>query len=394
MDALSLRFTEAETSLAPPNLAAFTVVDRALTQLLQEQLADHDDGTALADLLAAGVVASRMQVLVDSEPGLADAPVFVTLRSTPIPAIEVEDRSGVDVGAFVLKDVVHGHLAWPVVAARMSTMSRVSRASLVMAVCIPLALPDTAMGQAPARAPATTQGAARAAVSPASATIQGSVRSTPAVSQAPVVPTPPASAPVVETQVVPPPPATVPPPQIQGPTVPTLNTLLQAMRGHEGVIFTGDTRITGLILSVEGEFVVMVNDERDGKIALIPKAQIVEVRGKVGRTRSGKPGALPDMPDGTGALAGGGIMTALGAPLMLSGLVFVGIIPSGTSVYLPQVIPAAVLLGGGIPLLVMGTRRRRAYNSAVMQSMASGRLTPSVSRTPHGSWTGGISLRF
>ena len=181
------------------------------------------------------------------------------------------------------------------------------------------------------------------------------------------------------------------PPRIEGPRGPNLQMVLQAMRGHEGVVYTADTQVRGLILAVEGEFVVMVNAEREGRIAMIPKAQIVEVRGMT-KARKGPPPS--DMPDGVGALAGGGVMTGLGAPLMISGLVFVGIAPSATYLYLPQVLPALLLLGGGIPLLVIGSRRRRAYNSAVMQSLASGRLTPAVQRTPHGSWTGGLSLRF
>jgi hypothetical protein len=50
-------------------------------------------------------------------------------------------------------------------------------------------------------------------------------------------------------------------------------------------------------------------------------------------------------------------------------------------------------LGGGIPLLVSGSRRRQAYNQAMFENRL-GRLTPAVGRTPHGAWTGGLTLRF
>ena len=89
----------------------------------------------------------------------------------------------------------------------------------------------------------------------------------------------------------------------------------------------------------------------------------------------------------------GGILVGVGAPLMLSGLVFLGITPSSLFVYLPQIVPAGVMLGIGIPNLVKGMSRRRAYQAATRPRL-SDRLTPAMNRTPHGSWTGGLTLRF
>ena len=57
------------------------------------------------------------------------------------------------------------------------------------------------------------------------------------------------------------------------------------------------------------------------------------------------------------------------------------------------IVPAGVMLGIGIPNLVKGMSRRRAYQAATRPRL-SDRLTPAMNRTPHGSWTGGLTLRF
>ena len=352
---LGLRFTEAETSLERPNVAAFAAVDRAL---LGEQAADHDDTSPLADLIAAGVVASQMR-MIDDEPMRARRPVFVRMQHWPIPAIStVMEAPAAD--EFVLADHAHGHFAWP-----QRRPSRVG-AALVLAACIPMFIPDVAAAQAAgARQPAPTT----------------------------VVPPAPAPAPVV----VAPPVAISPMPEVAPsatpPAVPNLQAILYAMRGHEATIYAAGRVITGLLVGVEGDFVMMVDDARDGKIAMIPKSRITEVRGKTRPTRSR--GALP--PDGTPQLAGGGVLVAIGAPLTISGLVFVSLTPSYTPLWLPQLLPGLLMLGGGIPLLVVGSRRRRAFQEAMYENRVTRHIRhmkPSFGRTPGGGWTGGLSLRF
>ena len=46
-------------------------------------------------------------------------------------------------------------------------------------------------------------------------------------------------------------------------------------------------------------------------------------------------------------------------------------------------VPASLLLGAGIPLLAVGTSRRRAYKDA-QKALQSRRLMPAVGRTPGG----------
>ncbi len=339
MDSLQLRFRVAETDAAPPELASFVAVDRSL---LGEQDADHDDGTALADLMAAGIVHRHVRLIVDDEPGGLGGPVFVTLRATPIPAPEVIEviEAAPEAAAFVLADRVYGHFAWPGARGRGP--------ALVLAACLPLALPEVALAQAP--------GSSRGAV-----TVEAV---TPVVRPLP------------------------PPPRITSASS-QLETILQGMKGREAVVYAAGAKVTGLIIGVDGDFVTIIDAERDGKIALIPKVQIVEVRGR--SVQAIEP--YVDLPTGTGNLVAGGILVGIGAPLMLSGLVLLGIYPSSLSLYLPQILPAAVMLGAGIPNLVVGTRKRRAYQAA-MRPRLSERLRPAVSRTPHGSWTGGLTLRF
>lgn len=393
---LELRFTEAETSLAPPDLAAFAAVDHAL---LREQQADHDDLSPLGDLVTASLIAARVD-WVDREPGRAQAPVFVTQRHWPIPPIS-EPASSIEREApaperFFLADHAHGHFAWP----RPRRQPSRSGAALVLAACIPILVPNTAAAQAPAaRTPAVQSPAARSSTAqppPAQPPTAQQPPAQPSIAQspAPIIPPAPAPAPLP-----PPPPTTAVTPEldrpqaVQGPAHVSLQAVLYALKGHEALVFVGDRMISGLIIGVDGGFVMMVDENREGRIAMIPKEQITDIRGKVrSQPRGGVTGVkLP--PDGTGMLAGGGILVAIGAPLFISGVVFVALAPSYAPLWAPQLLPAMAFLGGGIPLLVSGSRRRQAYNQAMFESRL-GRLTPAVGRTPHGAWTGGLTLRF
>ena len=385
---LELRFTEAETSIAPPDVAAFAAVDQTL---LREQLADHDDISPLGDLVTASLIASRLD-WVDAEPSRAQAPVFVAQRHWPIPAITlpstpaIGDLREADPGQFLLADHAHGHFAWP--------QSRHSRgaAALVLAACIPMFVPNTAAAQSPtAQSPTAQSPTAQSPTARSSSAQSSSALPPPPI--LPPAPTPALPAPPPPTTAVTPDPDA--PPTAQEPGHVNLQAVLYALKGHEAIVSVGARMISGLIIGVDGGFVMMVDENREGRIAMIPKEQITDVRGRVrsqGRTGGDTSSAkLP--PDGTGMLAGGGILVALGTPLFISGVVFVALAPSYTPLWAPQLLPAMALLGGGIPLLVTGSRRRQAFNQAMFENRLS-RLTPAVGRTPHGAWTGGLTLRF
>ncbi len=90
----------------------------------------------------------------------------------------------------------------------------------------------------------------------------------------------------------------------------------------------------------------------------------------------------------------GGLVTAAMLPLLIYGSVRVaqaddldGKLVQGVR----YLLPAFVLFAAGVPMLGMGIElwvQRKQY------VRAPARLQPQVARTPHGSWTGGVTLRF
>lgn len=344
---LELRFTEQDRPDEPPDLAAFRGVNH---ELLREQLAGHDDLGPLGDLTGAGRFADRTVVHAPVPDPVT--PIFVLERGAPIPAIDLSSGPSTEPDAFALGAPLRGHLVWLPRADRPRPSSRA--AALVLSLS--LALP-TAAAAAPAPAP-------------------------PSLPADPAAPPDVAAAPPTTAPAVPPPNPNV------STEIPPLDRILNMLRGQEAIVYVGGRPITGRILSVDGDILAMIDNDRDGRIALIPRAQIQDVRGK---TPPPRPEALPD---GRSPIAGGAVLVGLGAPLMLSALVFVGITPSSTSVWLPQFLPAAALLGAGIPLLVRGVRQRRAYRQALAERMARLELAPTFAPTRHGGWTGGLTLRF
>jgi hypothetical protein len=75
--------------------------------------------------------------------------------------------------------------------------------------------------------------------------------------------------------------------------------------------------------------------------------------------------------------------------VFLSGIVILAVCPSCATVHLPLLIIGAGTLGGGIPMLIGGSRRQSAYRKAVEERA----LSPVVMKTP-GGWTGGLRFRF
>jgi hypothetical protein len=118
-----------------------------------------------------------------------------------------------------------------------------------------------------------------------------------------------------------------------------------------------------------------------GHVLVLPKSGVVSLRVYM-------PPPLPSK-RGTGMIVGGSIITTIGAPVFISGLVMLGIYPSGVAIHLPLLFIGAGALAGGIPMIVTGSRRRRAYNEALEER----ELAPVVIRTRHG-WTGGLRFRF
>jgi hypothetical protein len=68
---------------------------------------------------------------------------------------------------------------------------------------------------------------------------------------------------------------------------------------------------------------------------------------------------------------------------MLSGIIFSTLdISYALYLGLPQIVPAAALLSAGIPLLVFGTRRRKAHDAQPQEADGS-RAAPPADGRPH-----------
>lgn len=353
-DDLELRFTERDPEVAPPDLRAF---GRAAPALAREQAAGHDDVGALGDLVAARRIATSI-VAHAPDPGALSShpPLFLTGACPPIPLIEEAREPSVPTPDFALGGSIRGHFVW--LPERAATRRSAPASAAILAVSLSLGLPD------PAHASPAPVGAAAPPTLPAE----------------PSLPPDPSASPIPEGPAIPP----------SNPSVstgaPPLDRLLSMLRGQEVTVYLASQSIMGRIISVEGDAVAMIDNDRGGRIALIPKAAIRDVRGSIPPT---PPEALPS---GTAPIAGGAVLVGFGAPTMISALVFIALIPSSTSVWLPQFLPAAALLGAGIPLLVRGVRQRRAYREALFRQQA--RLSPNFAPTRGGGWTGGLTLRF
>ncbi len=232
-----------------------------------------------------------------------------------------------------------------------------------------------------------------AAVEPASPTPPPEVAETTPSEPAPPEPTPPESIispePAAEFEVDP-----TPAPSTQG--VP--ETLWQAMKDNDVKLMLPSGSRRGRLAAVDGPEVVFIDAESGGRLYSIPKAQVMELRGIVnnnnGGRANGRPYGVPDpnLPSGTGFLAGGIIATSIGTPFLLSAAgVGLACGASCTSITLPLLVPAVLGLGAGIPMMVVGVRRKKAWNRSKIETA---RLSPSFGRTRHGSWTGSVSLRF
>ena len=64
----------------------------------------------------------------------------------------------------------------------------------------------------------------------------------------------------------------------------------------------------------------------------------------------------PSIPEktGTGLMAGGIVLTSIAAPIFISGVAVLAVCPSCTYIHLPLLIIGAGMLGGGIPMTVIG----------------------------------------
>jgi hypothetical protein len=275
------------------------------------------------------------------------------------------------------------------------------RAAQLVAGCIALTLPfpANALTDAPASAPPPVVAPATASTTTSTTTSTSKAPATSTSGKAPA--TPPAAAPAPATPAPTPAPAsaqpagsTVPvasgsPPAAIPPPAPRIqDTRAVADAAWEGidgflvvVELKGGRTLRGRIGAVQADTFTLI-ESTDGQILVIPKSSVSSVRAHV----------APPVPtqNGGGLIAGGSVLTALGVPVFLTGIVFVAICPSCTYLHIPMLVVGAAGLGAGIPMITRGVQRRTAFQKAMEEN----RVIPMVSRTPYHGWTGGLQIRF
>jgi len=136
----------------------------------------------------------------------------------------------------------------------------------------------------------------------------------------------------------------------------------------------------GKLTAVQRETFTLI-ESPTGRVLVMSKASVDSLRVRM-------PPPIPTS-TGTGLLAGGGVMLSIATPVFITGAVFLGICPSCIELHVPMLMTGIVGLAGGIPMLIYGTRRRRAYAKVVEQYQ----LVPHVAWTRN-EWTGGVRFRF
>ncbi len=180
--------------------------------------------------------------------------------------------------------------------------------------------------------------------------------------------------------------ASVPPPVPALSAASTIDAAWEGVVGYDVVMeLTDGTTAEGRISAVQRDTFTLIDFAAGGKVWVLQKSRVTSLR-----VQTPKP--LPQN-TGTGMIAGGAILATLGGPVLLTGVVFLGLFPSGFAyMSLPMLLTGGPAVGAGIALVVAGSKRRRAYNTALHERGLS--LTPSGGRTRLGTWTGGLTLRF
>jgi hypothetical protein len=344
--------------------------------------------------------AEALAVLRGSRPLHRSAPLVVFFQHTGygIPPLGEPDDRPLDLSSWCVQATVFGWLASVPPERPRSTPSR---AAWVIAACLPLVIPsvaDAAAGPAEIQRPRKGKpkskpvlpDEAEADAEP-DAEADADVEADPdadADADAEVDPDaeagedPPPDAWSPDTLT--PPSHEEPPPRPRGVNALDPATVDAAWEGVDGydveLELKGGAELRGRIGAVQRDTFTLIQAST-GQVLVLPKSGVLSLRVYV-------PPPIPSK-RGTGLLVGGSILTSIGAPVFISGVVMLGIYPSGVFIHLPLLFIGGGMLAGGIPMLVSGSRRRQAYNEALEKHQ----LAPVVIRTRHG-WTGGLRFRF
>jgi hypothetical protein len=99
----------------------------------------------------------------------------------------------------------------------------------------------------------------------------------------------------------------------------------------------------------------------DGLVVSVPTSEVLRVYAPIDRPP--KRGPLP-VDNGSGLIAGGGVLLGLGIPAIISGAVMAGICGFCTFIYLPLLIPGGAMTGAGAGMVKVGNDRKRMWQAA------------------------------
>lgn len=384
---LALRFRPPAHATEPPDLTAFCRPAR--TDAASVLRRPTHIGTLGGDVRAALKAVRASPTLV----------VFFEHGGFSIPPIGSDAPHGMpDLDAWSLRPTRFG---WLAAVPRSPSRKSTARAAWIVAACLPLALPSAvAQASAPARsgtaAPAkTAQPVDPTGDEPAAEAAPGVAPQRPTKTPPTIPPFPTERTTDLEPPTDPPPPAPAAEAVCPEPVVAIPEWILEGKRtvsvvdaAWEGVIgydvaleLKGGRELDGRVTAVQPDTFTLIHRET-GVVRVLQKSAVAQLRVRV-------PKELPTQ-DGVGMLVGGGLLTAIGTPVFLTGAVFLGICPSCVGLHVSLLVTGAGALGGGIPLIVGGSRRRRAYNEARATHLT---LAPAASVGKTG-WNGGIRLRF
>lgn len=196
---------------------------------------------------------------------------------------------------------------------------------------------------------------------------------------APETPPPPEPEPVDAGVTAPSPPSPAAAADTTDPAV--IDAAWEGVDGFNVVLeIRGGETMRGRVGAVQRDTFTLI-EATTGTVRVLPKSGVLSLRVYV-------PPPIPEK-NGVGLLVGGGILSAMGTPVFITGAVFLGFCPSCAYFHLPMLLIGGAALGAGIPMIVKGSKRRRAFNNAIEER----RLTPIVGRTTHG-WSGGLRFQF
>lgn len=138
--------------------------------------------------------------------------------------------------------------------------------------------------------------------------------------------------------------------------------------------------VSGVLIS-QSDTQLGLAEELEGRLVSVEKS---EIRGIEVASRP----EVPTTGDGTGLLVGGGLLLGLGIPTTIAGLTFTFIFPYAGLFY----IPGPIAVGAGIPMVVIGHRRKKDHRAALRRARL-GHITPQLQVGRQGG-TAGVRWRF